>query len=90
LDGMAAVEQSHRRNGAAPARAAPVRAHDPKCEVPGGVQALLATGLLQLRPFRPRTTAVFGVLASALNVYMLAPPLLRVAKPAPLAPIKQA
>ena len=37
------------------------------------MQVLLATGLLQLRPFNPRLTATFGVLASALNCYMLAP-----------------
>lgn len=39
------------------------------------MQALLATGLLQLRPFKPRTTATFGVIASAMNCYMLAPTL---------------
>ena len=44
------------------------------------VQALLAAGLLQLRPWSQRKTAVFGVLASALNCYMLMPPL-----PAPAA-----
>jgi hypothetical protein len=37
------------------------------------VQALLATGLLQLWAFKPRTTATFGVIASAMNCYMLAP-----------------
>jgi hypothetical protein len=39
------------------------------------VQALLATGLLQLQPFKPRTTATFGVIASAMNCYMIAPTL---------------
>eukprot|EP00892_Ulva_mutabilis_P006652 jgi/Ulvmu1/4359/UM002_0084.1 len=38
------------------------------------IQALLATGLLQLRPFKPRLTASFGVAASVLNCYMLSPP----------------
>lgn len=38
------------------------------------VQALLAVGLLQLRPFKPRLTATFGIMASVLNCYMLAPP----------------
>lgn len=37
------------------------------------MQALLATGLLQLWPFKPRTTATFGVIASAMNCYMIAP-----------------
>lgn len=37
-------------------------------------QALLAIGLLQIRPFKPRLTATFGVLASVLNCYMLSPP----------------
>jgi hypothetical protein len=37
------------------------------------MQALLATGLLQLRPFKPRTTATFGVIASAMNCYLIAP-----------------
>jgi hypothetical protein len=39
------------------------------------MQALLATGLLQLRPFKPRTTATFGVIASAMNCYLIAPTL---------------
>lgn len=38
------------------------------------LQALLAVGLLQLRPFKPRLTATFGIMASVLNCYMLAPP----------------
>eukprot|EP01025_Chloroclados_australasicus_P051347 TRINITY_DN5974_c0_g1_i2.p2 TRINITY_DN5974_c0_g1~~TRINITY_DN5974_c0_g1_i2.p2 ORF type:complete len:239 (-),score=24.56 TRINITY_DN5974_c0_g1_i2:395-1111(-) len=47
------------------------------------IQGLLAAGLLQLRPFHPRTTATFGVLASAINCYMLMPPLPKAASPPP-------
>ena len=38
-------------------------------------QALLAVGLLQLRPWKPRTVGVIGVVASAINCYMLLPAL---------------
>lgn len=34
------------------------------------VQALLAVGLLQLRPWRPRAVGALGVVASAINCYM--------------------
>jgi hypothetical protein len=37
------------------------------------VQALLAVGLLELRPWKPRTVGALGVAASALNCYMLWP-----------------
>lgn len=45
----------------------------------GSVQAALAVGLLQLRPWKPRFVGLLGVVASAINCYMLLPP---VAKPA--------
>lgn len=38
-------------------------------------QALLAVGLLQLRPWKPRTVGVIGIVASAINCYMLLPAL---------------
>jgi hypothetical protein len=38
-----------------------------------GRQALLAAGLLQALPFKPRTVGFLGVLASAMNCYMLLP-----------------
>lgn len=38
-------------------------------------QALLAVGLLQLRPWRPRTVGLIGIVASAINCYMLLPAL---------------
>ena len=37
------------------------------------VQAALAVGLLGLRPWKPRTVGFLGVVASAMNVYMLFP-----------------
>eukprot|EP00890_Picochlorum_soloecismus_P000660 jgi/Picsp_1/1595/NSC_05073-R1_peroxisomal biogenesis factor 11 family protein len=37
------------------------------------VQALLAVGLLGLRPWKPRTVGFFGIAASAINCYMLYP-----------------
>ena len=37
------------------------------------VQALLAMGLLELRPWKPRTVGAIGVVASVLNCYMLYP-----------------
>jgi hypothetical protein len=52
--------------------------HVPTLSYWASVQALLAVGLLQLRPIRPRVTAAFGIAASALNCYMLAPPLPKV------------
>ncbi|KAL6782568.1 hypothetical protein ACKKBG_A07305 [Auxenochlorella protothecoides x Auxenochlorella symbiontica] len=39
------------------------------------VQALLAVGLLELRPWKPRTVGMLGIIASALNCYMLFPAL---------------
>ena len=48
------------------------------------LQTLLAAGLLQLRPMKPRTVGLIGVIASVMNCYMLYPKL-----PAPaLAPPK--
>lgn len=41
-------------------------------------QGLLAMGLLQLRPFKPRTVGLLGVIASAMNCYMLFPAIPRV------------
>ena len=35
--------------------------------------ALLAMGLLQKLPFKPRTVGLLGVVASAMNCYMLLP-----------------
>ncbi|PNH09763.1 Peroxisomal membrane protein 11D [Tetrabaena socialis] len=43
-------------------------------------QAALAAGLLQLLPLKPRTVGVLGVVASAINCYMLLP---AYPKPAP-------
>ena len=37
------------------------------------VQALLAAGLLELRPWKPRTVGFLGIVASVLNCYMLYP-----------------
>lgn len=41
-------------------------------------QALLAVGLLGLRPWKPRTVGFFGIVASAMNCYMLYPAVPRV------------
>lgn len=38
-------------------------------------QTLLAAGLLQLRPMKPRTVGLIGVIASVMNCYMLYPKL---------------
>jgi hypothetical protein len=38
-------------------------------------QALLAMGLLQLRPWKPRTVGALGIIASVMNCYMLYPSL---------------
>jgi hypothetical protein len=46
------------------------------------VQALLAGGLLQLLPWKPRTVGALGVVASAMNCYLLLPAMPRRA-PAP-------
>lgn len=49
-------------------------------------QALTAVGLLQLLPFKPRTVGALGTIASAMNCYMLLPPLPKrsiASKPAP-------
>lgn len=40
----------------------------------GLVQAALAAGLLQLVPWKPRTVGFLGVVASAMNCYLLLPP----------------
>jgi hypothetical protein len=40
-------------------------------------QALLAMGLLELRPWKPRTVGALGIIASAMNCYMLYPSLPR-------------
>jgi Peroxisomal biogenesis factor 11 (PEX11) len=40
-------------------------------------QAALAMGLLELRPWKPRTVGALGIIASALNCYMLFPPVVR-------------
>ena len=37
------------------------------------MQAALAVGLLQLRPWKPRFVGFLGVVASAMNCYMLMP-----------------
>lgn len=50
-----------------------------KSHVCACVQAALAVGLLQLRPWKPRTVGFLGIVASAINCYMLTP---AVAKPA--------
>mmetsp|Transcript_19244 Transcript_19244/g.58089 ORF Transcript_19244/g.58089 Transcript_19244/m.58089 type:complete len:262 (-) Transcript_19244:773-1558(-) len=39
------------------------------------IQAFLALGLLGLRPWKPRTVGALGVIASAINCYMLFPPM---------------
>lgn len=39
------------------------------------LQTLLAAGLLQLRPMKPRTIGLIGVIASLMNCYMLYPKL---------------
>jgi hypothetical protein len=36
-------------------------------------QALLAMGLLELRPWKPRTVGTLGIIASLMNCYMLYP-----------------
>jgi hypothetical protein len=36
-------------------------------------QALLAMGLLELRPWKPRTVGALGIIASLMNCYMLYP-----------------
>ena len=36
---------------------------------------MLAVGLLQLRPMKPRTVGLIGVIASLMNCYMLYPKL---------------
>lgn len=57
-------------------------------------QAALAVGLLQLRPWKPRTVGVLGIVASAINCYMLTPAVVKPAsKPAakaeqPAVPLK--
>jgi len=48
-------------------------------------QALLAAGLLQYLPFKPRTTGLLGVIASAMNCYMLLPAYPRAIKAHPKA-----
>ncbi len=49
-----------------------------------GLQAMLAVGLLQLRPWKPRFVGFLGTVASAINCYMLFPALPAPAKkPAP-------
>ena len=45
----------------------------PFFHVPDLTQALLACGLLQLAPFKPRTVGLLGVVASAMNCYFLLP-----------------
>ncbi|KAG7669317.1 hypothetical protein Ndes2437B_g05463 [Nannochloris sp. 'desiccata'] len=40
-------------------------------------QALLAMGLLELRPWKPRTVGALGIIASVMNCYMLYPSLPR-------------
>jgi len=45
------------------------------------IQALLAVGLLGLRPWKPRTVGLIGVAASALNCYMMYPAVTRTPKP---------
>ena len=39
------------------------------------LQTVLAAGLLQLRPMKPRTVGLIGVIASVMNCYMLYPKL---------------
>ena len=39
------------------------------------LQAVLAAGLLQLRPMKPRTVGLVGVVASVMNLYLLYPSL---------------
>mmetsp|Transcript_14982 Transcript_14982/g.32478 ORF Transcript_14982/g.32478 Transcript_14982/m.32478 type:complete len:241 (+) Transcript_14982:194-916(+) len=50
--------------------------------VHGLVQAALAAGLLQLAPLKPRTVGFLGVVASAMNCYMLYPSYPKLAAPA--------
>ncbi|KAK9814890.1 hypothetical protein WJX73_001456 [Symbiochloris irregularis] len=40
-------------------------------------QAALAVGLLQLRPWKPRFVGLLGIIASAMNCYMLMPAVVR-------------
>lgn len=72
-------------------RAAPLgQAPDP-CPNPGTPsQALLAVGLLELRPWKPRTVGILGIVASALNCYMLFPALPTPAKASSKSPVKVA
>jgi hypothetical protein len=37
------------------------------------LQAALAMGLLELRPWKPRTVGALGIIASLINCYMLYP-----------------
>lgn len=37
------------------------------------LQAALAMGLLELRPWKPRTVGALGIVASLINCYMLYP-----------------
>ena len=46
-----------------------------------GLQAALAAGLLELRPWKPRTVGFIGVVTSVMNCYMLFP-----SYPAPAVP----
>ena len=39
------------------------------------LQAVLAAGLLQLRPMKPRTVGLVGIVASVMNLYLLYPSL---------------
>lgn len=41
--------------------------------VHGAIQAVLALGLLQILPFKPRTVGLLGTIASAMNCYLLLP-----------------
>lgn len=53
-------------------------------------QALLAVGLLELRPWKPRTVGLLGIIASAINCYMLTParPAAVVVQPPPRLAVK--
>lgn len=54
--------------------------------VHAAVQALLAMGLLELRPWKPRTVGLLGVIASVMNCYMLWPGTLPVSASPPSRP----
>lgn len=57
-----------------PSRTHHLTSYNPsKPEITG--QGLLALGLLEKLPVKPRTVGVLGVIASALNCYMMAGPL---------------